>query len=113
MKKIKMTLQTNNRIISDNEYMYNLKDGYIVINYDNLLLKFKLEKDNFIFIRETNEDMFQIINNKGKIFLKEFNQSFDIELSKCNYKKENNKHEIEYLIEGDDTIIKIKLEEKN
>lgn len=111
MKKIKMTLQTNNKTISNNTYNYIENNNYKILKYDNITLKFKLNKDNFIFIRETKEDIFKIEKNKGSITLKELNTTFDIPLSKCNYTKNDNTYTITYSIEEDNNEIKIKLKD--
>ena len=71
----------------------------------------KLDEEDFIFIRETNEDIFKIEKNKGSITLKELNTTFDIELSKCTYTKEDNNYTIVYSIEGDNNEVKIKLKD--
>lgn len=111
MKKIKMTLQTNNKTISNKTYNYIESNSYKILKYNNLTLKFKLNTKSFIFIRETNEDIFKIEKKKGSITLKELNTTFDIELSKCTYTKEDNNYTIVYSIEGDNNEVKIKLKD--
>ena len=111
MKKIKMTLQTNNKTISNKTYNYIESNSYKILKFNNLTLKFKLNTKSFIFIRETNEDIFKIEKNKGSITLKELNTTFDIELSKCTYTKEDNNYTIVYSIEGDNNEVKIKLKD--
>ena len=104
MKKIKMTLQTNNKTISNNTYNYIENNNYKILKYDNITLKFKLNK-------ETKEDIFKIENKQGSITLKELNTTFDIPLSKCNYTKNDNTYTITYSIEEDNNEIKIKLKD--
>lgn len=111
MKKINLILKTDDKLISDNIYSYKDEDSFKVIDYDGITLKLKLDED-FIFVRETNDDIFKIENNQGLITLKDINQSFDIDLSKCEYLKEDDTHYITYSIDGDGSLIEIIIKEQ-
>ena len=83
-------------IEKDSEYIFSL-DGIKTILGDNR------------FIRETDEYKFEldIKERKAIYFLKDKNMSFDIEVEKIMYKKENNNIILEYKISSDEEIFKI------
>ena len=109
MKKLRLTLKTKGKTISDDTYSYTEENKYKVLKYNDILLKFKLLKKDFIFIRETKEDVFKVENRQGSITLMEINQTFDIELSKCDYRNVDNTYYIRYSLEGDDSIIEMNI----
>ena len=112
MKKINLVLKTDDKLISDDNYNYKEEDTYKVIDYNGITLKLKLDEEDFIFIRETNDDIFKIENKQGLITLKDINQNFDIDLAKCEYFKEDSTHYITYSIEGDGSLIEIIIKEQ-
>lgn len=67
------------------------------------------------FIRENNEFKFEldIKERKCTYYLKEKNMSFDIEVEKVMYKKENNNIILEYKISSDEETFKIEIKIKD
>lgn len=113
MKKVKLILQNNNIIIEKKVLDCVEKDEFYIMNYDNLILKFKYNEKNITFIRESNDDIFYIsnINNINGIFtLKNPYQEFDIEFDVFRYNYINSKNiELEYKIKGSEEVVCIML----
>lgn len=113
MKKfINLNLFKENRLEQEYKDIKTLeKDGEYIFSLDGV----KTIISNTRFIRETNEYKFELdINSKKAIYLlKEKNMSFDIEVEKIMYKKDNNNIILEYKISSDEETFKIEINIKD
>jgi len=89
-------------ILNDGEYIFSLDGVKTVLSPTR-------------FTRETNEYKFNldIEERKATYLLKEKNMSFDIDVEKIEYKKENNKIVLEYKISSDEETFKIEINEED
>ena len=89
-------------ILKDSEYIFSLDAVKTVISPTR-------------FTRETDEYKFNldIKERKATYLLKEKNMSFDIEVKKIEYKKENNTIILEYKISSDEETFKIEINEED
>lgn len=89
-------------IEKDNEYIFSLDGVKTIISATR-------------FIRENNEFKFEldIKESSCTYYLKEKNMSFDIEVEKVMYKKENNNIILEYNISSDEETFKIEIKIKD
>lgn len=113
MKKI-ITLNLFKERRLENEYkgikaIY--KDGEYIFSLDGVKTILSLTR----FTRETNEYKFEldIKERKAIYLLKEKNMSFDIEVEKIEYKKDNNTIILEYKISSDEETFKIEINEED
>lgn len=88
-----------------------LKDGEYIFSLDAV----KTVISSTRFTRETEEYKFNldIKERKATYLLKEKNMSFDIEVEKIEYKKENNTIILEYKISSDEETFKIEINEED
>lgn len=113
MKKI-ITLNLFKECRLENEYKdikAILNDGEYIFSLDGV----KTVLSPTRFTRETNEYKFNldIEERKATYLLKEKNMSFDIDVEKIEYKKENNKIVLEYKISSDEETFKIEINEED
>lgn len=81
-----------------------------VLKYENETDSFLLDLEKNIFQKENIDSILKISNSIATLTLKEMGQSFDIALNKHNFINQENKIILEYLLESQESHIKIEIE---
>lgn len=109
MKKLNFILKNNSEIVYKEDIQYNVNGNYIVFSFDKNEFKIDLS-ENFHFIKETNDDIFEIKKNSSSVdaiyTLKEVNMSFDVKVNDFMYTVSNNMYHIKYNLESDSDNVK-------
>ena len=96
-------------------FLYAMKVKIYDISSSNITTSIISMTINDTEITPTNEYKFNldIEERKATYLLKEKNMSFDIDVEKIEYKKENNKIVLEYKISSDEETFKIEINEED
>lgn len=109
MKKLKFILKSMEDIVIDKELTYKVKNGCFEFFIDRIKYLVKCE-ENFLFLRETSEEIFKLTNeggvNKASVFLIKENVEVEIPVISLDYKNMDKTYEIKYNIESDAGSIK-------
>lgn len=111
-KSINIILYEKNKIIKKyNNIRAIIQDNKIIFYTDNIK---NILSDEY-YTRENNEYLFylDIKNKESKLTLKEHNNTFNIEVTKTKYKKNDNIISLEYKIESNEEELKIVIEIMN
>jgi len=109
MKKLNFILKENNNVVIEKNVMYKVENNYIIFDFDNNMFKINIT-DNMHFLKETRDDIFEIIMEndviKSMYTLKSINMTFDVKIIDFSYTFNDNVHVIKYNIESDSESLK-------
>lgn len=115
MKKLKFTLQDDDKLIIDEITEYNVdSDNYMYFKIDNYVIKFNIYDYIIHFIRETDDNIFEIkydddnLNSTIKLKNMPKEYTFDLDIDDFTYDIDKEKSiAFTYKINGDDSLKKI------
>lgn len=109
MNKYKIKFKNDKEI---NEDIINMIDNKATFNLNDIINTITLDNNNIIIERENEEYYFAIdfIRKKSIYKLKDYNLEFDIPVIIANYSIKDNKIELNYQLESNESLITISLE---
>lgn len=108
MKKLKFVMKNNGNIIYNEKVDFECVDEYLKFTVANFIIKLQYTKKKFMFIKESDEDIFEINfdNNNivSRISSKNPAITFDINLEDFRYKFNDKYIFFSYKIDSDENF---------
>ena len=110
MKKLNFILKSDNNIIYDGEYLYNIDNNKIRFNVENNFFTLNYDSSNFTMKKETDDDIFTVNYVDGicdsYLYLKKYNVDTPLEIDVIDYTYGDKSLSFSYNIVSDEEVLK-------